>query len=373
MALYTRNEKAVILSIMRNPEHTDKDISSTIGMNLYTYNKVKNSLLKRHLTVKHYVPNYQKLGFEILSVSSGIISDPSLLENIITEKIAENRAIHPDFSIFGILEENNGILFNIIPDFTSLKRIQRIKELIKDRETRTSITLDNTYFSFKDLRIERFFDVEEIISNEIPDWEIPRIDPVTPAQIAASRPWSEFFRTGVSCDQTDLDDATMKVLIEIVKNPGGREGELIGNLGTTRYRFRRMKDGLLEDGYIKPFWTSRIEGMGYDVMMFTRMKLKPGLDMDDLFNRFQNRMPMNLTVMAYDHSDGIGIGLYRNLMEGSRAQSEMRNAMIERDLIIGEPEVKVFSLPNCIYSGPLSFHNPLESRDFSLELKDPVF
>ena len=68
---FTETEKMVILSLMKNPEHRDTDIVKAIGMNLYTFNKTKNSLMKKGLLVKYYVPNYSCLGFEILLTSFG--------------------------------------------------------------------------------------------------------------------------------------------------------------------------------------------------------------------------------------------------------------------------------------------------------------
>ncbi len=259
----TQNESAVLLALMRNPEHSDTDISKAIGMNLFTFNKLKNSLMKRRLLSKYYVPNYGRLGLEILVVSHG-----SSMDSFNLEQKAEDLNIMADdgfFSIpiFSILEGNNGVSFHIVSDFTNLKRMMRIKGNLLESMDIPVRSIHHSLFSLKDLKIERFFDVQGLLEEHVGDREVPKLDADTPAQFAAFRDWSEFFDMADGPEEDVLDEGSFQVLKEIVRRPECKETDLINEMGISRYRFRKIKDRLLETGYIKPFYGTNVVGMGY--------------------------------------------------------------------------------------------------------------
>jgi DNA-binding MarR family transcriptional regulator len=358
-----------MLSLMRNPEHSDTEISKAIGMNLFTFNKTKNSLSRRGMLSKYYVPNYGKMGLEILSVSHG-----SGIDTFICDRETDMLEAGPDrdildLSIFRLLEGNNGIIFQVLSDYTNLKRLMRIKENILHSNLAPVGSMKNSLFSLKDLKIERFFDVQALLEADIGDRTIPILPLNTPAQLAASRDWSHFFDIGETTHGSDLDEESFRVLLAIVSKPDSREGDLIEQLGISRYKLRKVKDKLLEDGYIKPFYGTNVVGMGYEVLIFTHMKFKAGHDPRDLFNNFEGRMPSNLMIVALDHTEVIGLGIFKNLTDGSRAQMNMRKAMVDFDFLEGEPDIMIFSLPNCSESPPLSFQSPLIECGL---VKDPM-
>ena len=365
---FTRTESAVILALMRNPEHSDTEISRAIGMNLFTFNKIKNSLMKRKMLEKYYVPNYGKLGLEILSVSHGSGMDSFNCQTEGSLPLKSGEYSLPHMSIFGIMEGNNGVVFHVIKDFTHLKRLMRIKEKMIDSSEMFSGSIEQSIFSMKDLRIERFFDVHGLLEEDVGERKIPVIPPENPAQEAASREWSEFFRTGSNSEPVILEQEERGTLLELLRNPERKERDIIRDLNLSRYRFRKIKDMLLQEGFIKPFYGTNVIGMGYEVLIFTHMRFKAGQDPRELFEIYESRMPSNLMIVAFDHSEVIGLGIFRNLTEGSRAQMNMRKAMMDYGFLDGEPDIKIFSLPNCRDEPSLTFNNPLEDLG---EVMDP--
>jgi hypothetical protein len=356
---FTQNESAVILSLMRNPEHSDTEISRAMEMNLFTFNKIKNSLIRKRMLTKQYVPNYGRLGHEILVVGNGTGIDSYGCEGEIDNVGRILGSEMPKMSIFGLLEGNNGIIFHVIRDFTELKRVLRIKDNLEKSLPVPARSFKNYLFSFRDLSIERFFDVQDLLEEGIGGRVVPILDPETPAQRASSMKWSEFFDLGKEDPDRSLQEDEMKVLIELVRSPETKETDMIKKLDMSRYRLNKIRDSLMEEGYIKPFYSTNVVGMGYEVLIFTHMKFRPGQDPSRLFRIYEERMPSNLMIVAFDHTEVVGLGIFRNLTEGSRAQMNMRKAMVDYDFLEGEPEIKIFSLPNCREGPPLSFHSPL--------------
>jgi len=167
----------------------------------------------------------------------------------------------------------------------------------------------------------------------------------------------DFFRyDNESC--ANLDELSLKVLIELVKGPGTKDPEIIRDLGISRYKFHKIKDDLLRMKLIKPFYAASSIHLGYDVLIFGRMKFGPSKNPKKLIEEFRGSIPENLLFLMFDSTEGIFLGTYRNLSEGSDAISQIGSKMNELNFLTDEPDIKIFSLPNCADEMYLTFHNP---------------
>lgn len=359
----TDNEKVVVLSLMRNPEHSDTEISGSIGMNLFTFNKIKNSLIRRGLFLKHYVPNYARIGFEILLVTHGS-GMAEMIDKRFDEKVREKFfKTLPTHSIFRLMGSNQGMSYHVIEDFTTLKQGWKLKGDALGSYERDLDEMKNAIFSLKNVQIKRFFDVQSLIEMSMnEEVDVPFLRPQGPAQVAATIPWSVFFEWDPDLDLPPLDDMDLKVLIEIVKDPNSKGSGIIESLGLSRYKFNNIKEKLFKNGFIKPFFAADITAMGYDVLMFTHLRFSPGLDPMEVFSEYHDVLPQNLLTIIFDGIEGIVMGVYHDLSEGSEEHALMRNALMGMNILDREPEVRVFSLPNCNMELPLSLHIPLEDR-----------
>lgn len=355
---FTDSEKIVMLSLMRNPEHRDTDIVKATGMNLFTFNKIKNSLLRRQLLVKYYVPNYSRLGFEILIASSGsgqgeLLGSSELmkLHDSINEEL-------PSKFIFSLKENNQGLFFSVLRDYTEMKRIWNLKRTIVDMMDLREGKIEHSIFSLRKLWVERFFDVQSLLSRELDDqMEIPKLPAGNVAQEMASLSWIDFFSHGEG-ETTYLNEIEDRLLFEIVRTPSAKESDLIEKLDVSRYKYTRIKEDLLRRKMIKPFYATSPMHMGYDVLIFGHMRFAPGKKPLELLKRYSESIPENLISIVYDSMEGIFIGIYRNLSKASEAVSIIRDKMNELDFLEEEPNIKIFSLPNCIGEMSLSFHLP---------------
>lgn len=356
---FTETEKTVILGLMRNPEHSDKEISGSMDMNVYTFNKIKNSLIKGGDIRKFYVPNFRKIGFGILSITHGSgLGD--FIDREKLEKIGRDGSKEiPDQMIFGIFEGDTGIAFHLFKDYGDMKEAFRIKETIMDRLGIDDGALDHVLIPTGDLRVERFFDIESLIEDSISDRTVPRLDPRSTAQEAASSRWSDFFSESGRNDCSDLDDDELTVLYNIVRYSDLGDGDLMHRMDLSRYRFQKMKDDLLRNGFIKPFYAANVMKFGIRVMIFTHMRMKADQDPKELFKKYEDRMPSNLMIVAFDRSDIIGLGVFKDLPSGSNSQMRMRRAILEKGFLRKEPVIRIFSLPNIEEGNILSFHRPL--------------
>ncbi|RLF54269.1 MAG: hypothetical protein DRN37_10460 [Thermoplasmata archaeon] len=358
---FSDHELAVILSLLRNPEHSDREISSAIGMNLFSFNKIKNSLKRRNKLRKYYIPDYSKIGFEILGVSQGSGMEPMASPDQRERMMKEIHPGVPHHSIFTMIEADRGLMFHALKDFAAMKRAMRMKDDITASRNIEVGSLKHVFFSFRDLRIKRFFDVEPLIEREIPDWNIPRLK----GSIGGRSSGELFsFDFGKNADKGPLlepGDEGYRVMLEMVRDGEASPGTMLSRLNMSSYRYNKIRVQLLSSGMVRPFYAMDIMSLGYNVMIFSHISVKGGVDTMELFERFEEEvMPRNLMIVAFDHSDLVGLGIFRDLSEGTAAQARMRKEMMEMGFLKREPEISIFSLPNCEGDLSLTFHRPLE-------------
>jgi len=362
----SENEKAVLLSILRNPEHGDTERASSIDINIFTFNKIKNRLAKEGFIKREYVPNYGILGFEILIASYGSRMEPYLDEEVKMDLGPNLMARAPTHLVFFLSEPGMGLGFHAVEDFTSMKSgLIRAEKRIFDalHMDRNEMTL--VPFSFNDMKVEKMFDLYNLVSTSFAlDREIPILKAATPGQKAAGLSWSEYFEFGAKGLKVQLNDAEWSLLVQLVTYPDGSDQFHVEKSGLSRYKFKRIRDRLFDLGVMKPLVLPNPLLIGLEVLIFSHLKFKPSVDAVELWSTDHWEMPPNLILTILDKQDAMGIGLYPNLAEGSKAHHTLLSTMGRMNILEGNPHVQVFSLGNIVsdLSWPLTFENPLIQR-----------
>ncbi len=360
----TEKEKTVVLSLMMNPEHSDTERASSVSMNIFTYNKIKNHLLKNGLLRKEFVPNYGILGFEIFLSSFGNRIQPYMSGPIdmnfghdLLEKV-------PSHLIFFLSEPGQGLGFHALEDFTSMKSgflqaERRLFDTLKMERNEMSIVP----FSFRELKIGRMFDLYRLVCESFRcSVDVERIDPKNPGQEVSALSWREFFERGSINEPLELGPEEWRILVNIVKHPLVPDQVLAEKGGMSRYRMRRIRDEIFGASAVKPVYIPNPTSIGLDVLIFTHLRFKPSVDMMEHFENLEDGLPANIILTIMDKQDAIGIGLFPTLKEGSKAQTDMFSAMQKMNLFESTPHVQVFSLDSSASGWPLTLAGPLEQK-----------
>jgi hypothetical protein len=269
----------------------------------------------------------------------------------------------PTHLLFFLSEPGMGLGFHVVEDFTSMKNgLIRSEKMIFDTLNMERKDMTMVPFSFKDMRIERMFDLNDLISDMFSlGSETPVLEPKTPGQEAANLSWIEYFEKGARGPLVDLDETEWSLLIQLVSYPDGTDQFHCEKSGLSRYRLKRIRDHLFASSLIKPLFIPNPVLIGLEVLIFSHMRFKPSVDPFEVLRNNDGNQPSNLILMTMDSQDAIGIGLYPNLAEGSRAQQALINAMSRMNILEGNPHVQIFSLGS-MRSGsvwPLTFSKPL--------------
>ena len=99
--------------------------------------------------------------------------------------------------------------------------------------------------------------------------------------------------------------------------------------------------------------------MSYVKQSASGMRFKPSVDPLEVLKSSEGQQPPNLILTIIDSQDAIGIGLYPNLAEGSRAQQGLLSTMGRMNILEGNPHIQIFSLGSHGSGWPLTFAKPL--------------
>jgi len=365
-------EKTVFLSLMLNPEHSDTERASSVSMNIFTYNKIKNNLHRTGLIRKELVPNYGLLGYEILLSSFGNRIQPNFPEQMGAAFGNDLLSRLPSHLLFFLSEPGQSLGFHAIEDFTSMKSgLMQAERRLFDTLGMERNEMSIVPFSFRELRIGRMFDLYRLVCDNFQcGSDVESIEPGSPGQDVSSMSWSDFFEEGLKREPIDINPQEWSILVNLVKHPMVSDRSLSEKAGISRYRLRRIRDDLFSSRAVKPLYIPDPAYIGLDVLIFTHMKFKASVDIMEYFDRVELGLPSNIILTIMDRQDAIGVGLYPSLKEGSRAQMDMFSAMQKLNLFESTPHIQVFSLESSTRGWPLTMAGPLEQKgDWTLDEK----
>ncbi|MCK5773737.1 MAG: hypothetical protein KAH57_08105 [Thermoplasmata archaeon] len=359
----SEKERTVLLYSMRYPEHSDTELSRHADMNLFTFNKVKNSLRQRGLLRKFLVPNYGSLGFEIISTFSGsnmeYMQSPTS-RDLLKERMREEK---PGKLFFSFLEAHQGMGMLVAEDFTALRRAELNKRRIQAELNIPSGDIELRSLSLRDVVFKRFFDLYPLMIREYGDGiTIADLGAVSEAQKAVETTWEDFLSQKAKAPSAQLSEVETTLLNEIVRSPSARDQVLCRNMGISRYRIRRIKDELFGRGLIKSLHIPSLGKLGYEVMMFTSLSFVPDMDIrSDMKKHWANSMP-NVIFMAFDDVNGIGLGVFPDLSSASLTHGLFQKALTDLNLLEEDMRVQFFSIPNGVYDNWFRFQDPLITK-----------
>ncbi len=359
----SEKERKVFLYSMRYPEHSDTKLAQHAGLNLFTFNKLRNSLQRSGLLRKLLVPNYGRLGFEILSTFSGSNMEhlqSSKSRDILKERMMEE---NPGKMFFSFLEAHQGMGMLVAEDFTALRRAEVNKRKVQAELNIPTGDITLRSLSLRDMVFKRFFDLYPLMVEEYGGGlVIEEIEAVTEAQKAVEISWEDFLSLKGEVSTNQLSEVEESVLKEIVRSPSAGDQTICETIGISRYRIRRIRDKLFGQGLIKSLNIPFLSSLGYEVMMFTSISLNPKMDIrSNMKDHWPKTMP-NVIFMAFDDIGGIGLGVFPDLFSASLTHARFQKALMDLNLLEEDLSIQFFSIPNGVYDNWFRFQDPLITK-----------
>ena len=341
-------EQQVLLGLIEHPELTDTSLSTHLDLKRSTFASTKAALRKRKAFRTIMLPNYGKLGFELLMVSSASLSAS------IDYKVRRHswRGVHGTHAHFFTLSDPEKLLTMVFGrNLTQLQQRVDLFEYQYDRgKFLDSATLDFYFFPLALSKLHVYLDWTNIIRNylglELSSAQTPPLDP----------------RPG-----PDLNPRQAAVLKALVREPEANLGQIAGLAGVSRLTATKVREWLLQEGLLIPRVVLSPRHLGYSIWAYVRLPFRPGSTIERRKEATSQVLPLAPLVYFEKKQEAVGIFLHRDLETYNQTLTTLSRLFEGSGHLASKPVSHLFLLSNIKYSSPYNFAANLEIDDLPLE------
>ncbi len=364
----SRSEKSALLHFTAYPDKSDTELSSLLGVPNSTLASVKARLKQMGYLREYFIPNFPKLGFELLAT---VYSDfnPSITAE---ERVANTRRsveIYPEV-ILSVGESHRGFSISIAENITRIMRIssERLKTL-SDLDLLELELPQEVYFPFEMSSVYRFFNLAPLLYSRFLRTDPPVIegsgitckDIYTKDRMMGTGP----DRSMVRPSDVDLTAKQLDVLYNTLKHPDMSASRLSVLTGHSRHTISRTQEKLMEDGLITQLRVPDLSKLDSVILTLYHVRLDPK-------NPFALN-PLPPIELLQDESvffvarplEIIMLAIYDNYMHHNHNKGLFNQFLKTNDLMKSIPTVRNHSLGEAIWIKRFETHE-LIKRTFDL-------
>ncbi|MCY3414686.1 MAG: hypothetical protein INQ03_23755 [Candidatus Heimdallarchaeota archaeon] len=348
----SQNEARVLHSIIQMPNYSDQIIHSNIGMKKSTFSSIKTRLKEQNYYQRYFVPNFPKIGFELLMLTHGKLNQFSTFE----ERMRVAGDLFKTFTedVYSVSENNQKFIVSISENLT---------EFLKNQEKFFGTYIQNNFLSKKGLhtvafpfeisRIHSFLDFETMIA-EIFGF--------------ASEPYDnrKIIPTGRT-KPVKLTRAEKKVLVGLVKYPEESDTLIANNIEVSRNTVANAKRKFLSQSICFPRVVPNLEKLGLKTMNFTYRKFNTKLKATERNEAVEKvRQLFAPFLFVSNDIEGFFVSAHSNSDEFQSAHDELIRYYHKNDYLLEDPITYQLDIPKINY---LNFFNflPITLKRFSFE------
>lgn len=346
-------EKMVLAAFTIYPDKSEKEIADLLSMPRSTLATIKKRLLEGGYYRRFYLPIYPLLNIEHMAV---VYSDfnPAVTAR---ERIDNTKKIVEVFDeiVLSLGETHRGLSISFSTDYTTLSEIydRRLKVLAR----LNLLEIEQPWqivFPLRRSRIYRFFNFGPLLTRGFPEMfpekDVRRLDRLFRV---------EGEERGRSLSAENLSDREKMVMMALVRYPEKTLTEISHLLGYSRPTVSRIREKLLEEGYLHPYVIPNIPRLGYNILSLYHVYVNPKKPLDERWEILEGAMDSGTVFMAAKPFEVIVLGVYSNYREFNLSKSNLNSYLKRRDLIVKVPDVRNHSLAETIWIKYFVFHEIL--------------
>lgn len=364
------SEKLVIVGLVTYPDKKDTEIADILSLPNSTFASVKSRILEEGFLREINIPIFPKLGFELLA---SVYSDfnPSIS---VEERIANTRKtveVYPEI-IFSMGESHRGFSISIAENVTSIMRIsQERMKLLADLNLLEIELPQEVVFPFEMSRVHRFFNLAPLlytklnredrsILSDIPGLEddIYRKDDILKVNDTNSR---------MRPVDIDLSRKHLEIMYELIKYPQYSASRLANMIPHSRHTISRVKDMLIEEGYLTAMRVPDLSKLGYSMLSLFHVKIDPKRPLDQEIGEHQELLQDDTVFLVSRPSELMMLAVYENYPHYNRGMSLFNQFLKSRDHMSKIPNIRNHSLSEAIWVKTF-VHHPLIKKAFGLNV-----
>lgn len=329
-------EQQTLLGLVEHPCLTDTQLAAELGLNRSTFATTKASLLKRHFFRTLFIPDFHRLGFELLMISTGSLS--ASIDYAVRRRSWEH--IHGNHNHFFTISDPETLLTMVFGhDLTELQ--ERI-DLFEYHYTRgkflDSGTLEYHFFPLALSAVHTDLDWANLLRSRL---GLP----------AAPRELSEPGKVQGS----PLNDRSWAVLKALVAAPEAPLSQISLSSGVSRLTATRIKEHLLEEGLLRPQRILNARSLGYTIWAYLRLPFGSGSTIEERREVTAQALGQNPLTFFEKKQEAVGVFLFPDLEVYHATVNTLTRQYESAGHLASKPQVRFFLLSNVKFSDPYNY------------------
>ncbi|MFW3146332.1 MAG: MarR family transcriptional regulator [Thermoplasmatota archaeon] len=363
-------DKIVFIGLVAFPDRRDREIAQRLSLPNSTFASAKARLMESGYLTEHYLPIFPKLGMELLAT---VYSDfnPSVSVDERVKNTRKTVEIYPEM-IFSMGESHRGFSISIARNITRIMRIslERMRILAQLNLLEIELPIE-VMFPFEISRVHRFFNLAPLIHKKFQDSDPKAVGDVGIETEELCRT-DEMLRVGSGSGVTDprdvdLNPKQLEILYHLVRNPALSSSRLSGLTDHSRHTISRVKDMLLEEGYIMPMKIPDMSRLDYSILSLFHAKIDPKKPITREEAGIRDLLQDDTIFYVSRPTELLMLASYQNYVQYNRGMSIFTQFLKSNNYQKNIPVIRNHSLGEAIWIKRFEYH-PLIRDTFGLKV-----
>ncbi len=319
----SQNEARVLHSIIKMPNYSDQVIHGAIAMKKSTFSSIKTRLKEQNYYSRYFVPNFPKIGFELLLLTHGRLNQFSTFEERMRVAGDMFKSFTEDFHVVSEANQKYGLSIS-----------QNLTEYMKNHEKFLSLYQQNNFFGrqsiksvafpFEISRIHSFMDFESLVAEMFG---------------FASEPYDtrKIIPTGKT-KVVKLTRAEKKVLVGLVKYPEESDTLIANNIEVSRNTVANAKRKFLNNNICFPRVVPNFIKLGLNILNFTYRKFNTKLTETERKEAVEKVRELFAPFMFVSNDiEGFYISAHISMEDYKRSNDELMEFYQKKDYLLEDP------------------------------------
>ena len=328
----SEREKLVLYCMIRNPDHTDKQLAADTDLNLSTVTAIRRRLHGRGYYRIVRIPYMQALGGELLAVTYFYYKATIPLE---IRLITGNKLVRDHKEVFWAGSEyTQSLSLQLARNLTDARRnIAEIKELYTAQGFLDDGGVTFLTFPFEISKVPLFFDYEPLLRQSFS---------------RLGEPWGLASMPGYLSSvkkPPKLTNVGKRVFYGLISNPGMTDTELSKEISVSQRTVTKLRNKFENSGMMKSCIMPDLGKLGFKMLVFDHAKLNlhiPEKQRMEILNLLLGIKPP--IFMAIGGDDVAALTAYEDFETYRRCMNSFSEIYKQDDIFVGEPKRLMFSL-----------------------------
>jgi hypothetical protein len=322
----------VLHALVKWPDLSDKVIRSRIGMRHSPYNSAKIRLKDLGYYRRCHVPNFPKIGFELLLVTHGLFIQKSTRSE--GEQVTENPLQLFTEDIYHVSESGYFLSLTISENFTQY--MKNFQDFTKETAKNDYLSLDqitSRVYPFALSIIWTFLDFEDLLTKHLSGFSETNSD---------RRSISSIYK-----QKSRLSNTEKKCLIGFIIYPEGSDHFLSKKINVSRTTISQTRKKFLDQRLCVPRVIPNLHKLGFKFLALTFYQLHPSITENQGIEAsalIRHHLAPHIYVSC--NNDGFLLSAHSSLEEFDQVNNELIQWFMKNEYTIDEPVTHIISIPD---------------------------